>query len=211
MSKPERLNDIGPEDKSKKSDNSASKIIMMNIVTTAIVCSVFIGVFFMMQKSMMSQQLATNTESEMSIDAEVADDEVEKGIILDLGDFTMNLADASQKRYLKVAVALEVSKTEADIMALSGAGEAEKSGGHGGHGGGAPAVDSAKKIVEEMEHYKPAIRDAVITIMTSKVADELATTTGKELAKDQIKEAVDAVFAGEREVIRVSFGQFIIQ
>lgn len=211
MSKPERLNDIRPEEK-KQPDNSASKIIMMNIVTTAIVCSVFIGVFFMMQKSMINQQLATNTESEMSIDAEIADDEIEKGIILDLGDFTMNLADASQKRYLKVAVALEVSKTEEDIMALSGVDEAQaKHGGHGGHGAAAPAVDSAKKIVEEMEHYKPAIRDAVITIMTSKVADELATTTGKELAKDQIKEAVDAVFAGEREVIRVSFGQFIIQ
>lgn len=210
MSKPERLNDIRPEEKPKKADNSASKIIMMNIVTTAIVCSVFIGVFFMMQKSMIDQQMSANTESEMSIDAEVADDEVEKGIILDLGEFTMNLADPAQKRYLKVAVALEVSKTEADIMALNGAAAPAK-GGHGGHGAEAPAVDSTKKIVEEMEHYKPAIRDAVITIMTSKVADELATTTGKELAKDQIKEAVDAVFAGEREVIRVSFGQFIIQ
>lgn len=209
MSKPERLNDIRPEEKPKKADNSASKIIMMNIVTTAIVCSVFIGVFFMMQKSMIDQQMSASTESEMSVDAEVADDEVEKGIILDLGEFTMNLADPAQKRYLKVAVALEVSKTEADIMALNDAAPAK--GGHGGHGAEAPAVDSTKKIIEEMEHYKPAIRDAVITIMTSKVADELSTTTGKELAKDQIKEAVDAVFAGEREVIRVSFGQFIIQ
>ena len=62
-----------------------------------------------------------------------------------------------------------------------------------------------------MEHFKPAIRDAVITTLSSKMADELSSTTGKELAKDQIKEAVDAIFAGEREVIRVSFGQFIIQ
>lgn len=209
MSKPEKMEDTKPNDKAAKNDGSATKIILMNIITTAIVCSVFIGVFFIMQKSMINQHLTnTATQEEMSMDEEVADDEVEKGIILDLGEFTMNLADASQKRYLKVAVALEITKTEADIAALSGAGEA-KSGGHG-HGA-APAEDPAKKIAEEMEHYKPAIRDSVITIMTSKVADELATTTGKELAKDQIKEAVDAVFAGEREVIRVSFGEFIIQ
>jgi flagellar basal body-associated protein FliL len=34
---------------------------------------------------------------------------------------------------------------------------------------------------------------------------------GKEEAKEQIKEAVNAIFAGEREVLRVSFGNFIIQ
>ena len=34
---------------------------------------------------------------------------------------------------------------------------------------------------------------------------------GKELVKEQITEDVNAIFAGEREVIRVNFGQFIIQ
>ena len=62
-----------------------------------------------------------------------------------------------------------------------------------------------------MEQYKPAIRDAVITVLTSKTSDELATTAGKELAKQQIAESVNGIFDGEREVIRVSFGQFIMQ
>ena len=62
-----------------------------------------------------------------------------------------------------------------------------------------------------MAQYKPAIRDAVITALSSKTAEELATAPGKELAKEQIMNDVNAIFAGEREVLRVSFGQFIIQ
>ena len=37
------------------------------------------------------------------------------------------------------------------------------------------------------------------------------TAAGKELVKEQITEDVNAIFAGQREVLRVSFGQFIIQ
>ena len=39
----------------------------------------------------------------------------------------------------------------------------------------------------------------------------LSTTAGKELAKEQIADEINSIFAGEREVLRVSFGQFIIQ
>ena len=41
--------------------------------------------------------------------------------------------------------------------------------------------------------------------------DKLYDRAMKELVKEQIAEDVNAIFAGEREVIRVSFGQFIIQ
>ena len=68
------------------------------------------------------------------------------------------------------------------------------------------------KIIEaEMAQYKPAIRDAVISNFSSKTADEVMTSAGKELVKEQITEDVNAIFAGQREVLRVSFGQFIIQ
>lgn len=206
MAKPEKTEDIKPIEEKKPSDNSASKIILMNIITTSVVCAIFVGIFFTMQKSMLTQQKNIINQQEELEDAEVADDEVEKGIILDLGEFTMNLSDPTPK-YLKVAVALEVTKTESDMQILNASSKSSEGEKHGE----AISDDSAKKIVDEMEHYKPAIRDAVITILSSKVSDELSTTTGKELAKDQIKDAVDAVFAGEREVIRVSFGQFIIQ
>ena len=68
-----------------------------------------------------------------------------------------------------------------------------------------------KAVEMEMAQYKPAIRDAIITTLSSKTSSEVATTVGKELVKEQIAQDVNAIFAGTREVIRVSFGQFIIQ
>ena len=107
---------------------------------------------------------------------------------------------------MKANVAIEITNPEPAVQE-----EAPKaSGGHGGHGEAA-APDPKAAIVAEMEQYKPAIRDSVITVLTSKTSDELATTAGKELAKQQIAEAVNGIFDGEREVIRVSFGQFIMQ
>ena len=66
-------------------------------------------------------------------------------------------------------------------------------------------------IQKEMNQYKPAIRDAVITNLSSKTSTELATAAGKELAKEQITNDINSILGGEREVLRVSFGQFIIQ
>ena len=62
-----------------------------------------------------------------------------------------------------------------------------------------------------MAQYKPAIRDAIITTLSSKSSAELSTVAGKELAKEQISDAVNGVLAGDRDVLRVSFGDFIIQ
>ena len=130
-----------------------------------------------------------------------------KGIIVDLGDFILNLCDESQKKYLKVNVALEVTKKDTDFPEQV----ETKGGGHGGHGEAAAPVDPMEAIQKEMNQYKPAIRDAIITNLSSKTSSELATAAGKELAKEQITNDINSILGGEREVIRVSFGQFIIQ
>ena len=88
--------------------------------------------------------------------------------------------------------------------------EAPKSSGHG-HGAAPAPVDPMEAIQKEMNQYKPAIRDAVITNLSSKTSAELASAAGKELAKEQISNDINSILAGEREVLRVSFGQFIIQ
>ena len=110
---------------------------------------------------------------------------------------------------MKANVALELSKlpTDPDLSASQAPAEG---GGHGGHGGG-EAADPMKAIELEMAQYKPAIRDAILTTLSSKTSSEVSTTVGKELVKEQIAQDVNAIFAGTREVIRVSFGQFIIQ
>ena len=98
-----------------------------------------------------------------------------------------------------------MSKKETDFPE-----ESAKGGGGHGHGEAAP-VDPIAAIQAEMNQYKPAIRDAVITNLSSKTSSELSTAAGKELSKEQITNDINAILGGEREVLRVSFGQFIIQ
>ena len=157
--------------------------------------------------SMLEQKISNIqvTTEELS-EEESAEDEIQKGIIVDLGDFTLNLCDEAQKKYLRVNVAIEVSKKDTDFPKE----EEQKSGGHG-HGAAPAPVDPMEAVQKEMYQYKHAIRDAVITNLSSKTSAELASAAGKELAKEQILNDVNSILAGEREVLRVSFGQFIMQ
>lgn len=215
MAKPEQPKDIKPKTegeaapKTKKPIDENMKVIVINLATTVLICVLFLSVNYVLQASLLNSKLA-NLSASASADGTTADtadsgednsSDVQKGFILDLGDFILNLSDASPRKYLKVNVALEVSNKPEDAQA-----EAPKKS-EGGEGGGA----AASPLEAEMAQFKPAIRDAVITTLSSKTAAEVSTVAGKELAKEQISEAVNGLFAGEREVLRVSFGQFIIQ
>ncbi len=209
MAKPNQPKDIKPQadEKSAGANNSLGRIIAINLVTTILICIIVFVI------NMISMQKVLNKVESISIangtaeEAETVGEEIERGLIVDMGEFTMNLADINPRRYLKVNVALELSKTDTDKQALANAKGQESAGGHGASAG----IDPMKTIEEEMNQFKPAIRDAIITTLSSKTSDELATVPGKELAKEQISEAVDAIFNGDREVMRVSFGQFIMQ
>ncbi len=186
-----------------------TKFLIMTIASIVIMFIVFAGVNYIIMENLISQKISTlNISQEELAEDDGAEDEIQKGIIVDLGDFILNLCDENQKKYLKVNVALEVSKKDTDFPEQT---EEKGGGGHGGHGAAPAPVDPMEAIQKEMNQYKPAIRDAVITNLSSKTSTELATAAGKELAKEQITNDVNAILGGEREVLRVSFGQFIIQ
>lgn len=186
-----------------------TKFLIMTIASIVIMFIVFAGVNYVVMENLISQKIgALNLSQEELGEDEGSEDEIQKGIIVDLGDFILNLCDESQKKYLKVNVAIEVTKKDTDFPEEAAS---AKSGGHGGHGEAAPAADPMEAIQKEMNQYKPAIRDAVITNLSSKTSTELATAAGKELSKEQITNDINAILGGEREVLRVSFGQFIIQ
>ena len=211
MAKPNDSKDMKPKENGdlvKVPLDNNLKLVLINILSTVLICILLIGINYFLQESLLNKKLAQlNTEENAEENfAPENDEEVQKGIILDLGDFILNLNDASQKKYLKVNVALELSRIPTD-PSLEKSDESKKEGGHGG----GEAEDPMKVIEAEMAQYKPAIRDAVISNFSSKTADEVMTAAGKELVKEQITEDVNAIFAGQREVIRVSFGQFIIQ
>ena len=208
MAKPTQAKEPEIKEKDVKPEGGGFNQILINVITTTIVCIIFIGVNYFLQSNLLTSQLKTVTAQQAAEEDSENLDRPEKGIVLDLGDFTMNLSDIEPRRYLKANVAIEITNPEPIAVEEP----KKESGGHGGHGGhGAPAPDPKADLIAEMEQYKPAIRDSVITVLTSKTSDELATTAGKELAKQQIAEAVNGIFDGEREVIRVSFGQFIMQ
>lgn len=184
-----------------------TKFLIMTLASIVIMFIVFAGVNYVIMENLISQKISALPTSQEELDESGDEDEVQKGIIVDLGDFILNLCDESQKKYLKVNVALEVTKKDTDFPEQV----ETKGGGHGGHGEAAAAVDPMEAIQKEMNQYKPAIRDAVITNLSSKTSSELATAAGKELAKEQITNDINSILGGEREVIRVSFGQFIIQ
>ncbi|MDD3149656.1 MAG: flagellar basal body-associated FliL family protein [Candidatus Gastranaerophilales bacterium] len=192
----------------------STKFLIINTITTVVICMIFMGTNYFIQDNLLSTKLSKISNLIGVGDEEetvVEEEEIERGHVIDLGEFILNLSDPTHRRYLKVNVAIEISKTQADIDAIQA--PAQKSGGHGGHG--APAANSAETLMGmievEMKQYKPFVRDAIISTLSSKTAEELSSVAGKELAKEQIKEAVDAIFAGDREVLRVSFGDFIIQ
>jgi len=191
-------------------NNDLTKFLIMTLASIVIMFIVFAGVNYFIMENLITQKIAGIQATEEELDeGDGEEDEIQKGIIVDLGDFILNLCDENQKRYLKVNVAIEVSKKDTDFPAVD---EKEKSGGHGGHGeSAAPAADPLAEIQAEMNQYKPAIRDAVITNLSSKTSAELSTAAGKELAKEQITNDINSILGGEREVLRVSFGQFIIQ
>ena len=170
--------------------------------------AVFFGVMYFTMNNMLEQKISKiQVTTEELEEGEASADEIQKGIIVDLGDFILNLCDETQKKYLKVNVAIEVTQKETDFPKET---ETSKSSGHG-HGAAPAPVDPMEVIQKEMNQYKPAIRDAVITNLSSKTSAELASAAGKELAKEQISNDINSILAGEREVLRVSFGQFIIQ
>ena len=215
MVRPTKPKDIKPKAEitsvstgGESSGTGGNKVMIINIVMTMLICTIFLSANYFMQDKLLSAKLKSTVAgqggdsqgNEMS-DSVDGEQKVERGIILDLGEFILNLGDFKAKKYLKINVALELTKlpTDPDPEAKS----------KGGHGEG--AVDPSKELEEKFSQYKPAIRDAVISTLSSKTAEELSSTAGKELAKEQITEAVNAVFDGEREVLRVSFGNFIIQ
>ncbi len=199
------------EDKNldKKLELNSNTMLMLNNAVMIIVIVVSMIVMYVLLDHSFTKKIAQLAPQQ---DAEISqeDDEArQEGILLDLGEFILNLADTAHRRYLKVGIAMELSKTEDEILAAANAQSAKPSGGHG-HGA-EPAPDPTALIIAEMERYKPAIRDAVISVLSNKTSDELATPTGKEIAKEEILEMVNNIFEGQREVMRVSFGQFIIQ
>lgn len=195
------------DDKDEKNPNdkmhfelTPNMMMIINNIVMIIVVVVSLSIMYVLLETSFTKKISQIVPEEEMAETD-AIDERQEGILLDLGEFILNLSDTVHRRYLKVGVAMELSKTEEEMNM-----QAPQKGGHNEE-----AIDPNAAIAGEMERYKPAIRDAIISVLSNKTSDELSTPTGKEIAKEEILEMVNNIFEGQREVLRVSFGQFIIQ
>ena len=199
------------KDLGKKPMEPGMLMLISNTVMLLVILVAFFVMYMLFNSSMDKklQAIAPDQEQEQIEEDEQETVKKEDGILLELEDTILNLSDSPARKYLKVGVAMEISKTNEEIEAIHAAANAKPSGGHG-HGA-APAADPNVEIIATIERYKPIIKDAIISVLSSKTSDELLSQTGKEIAKEEIAESVNAIFEGKRNVMRVSFGQFVIQ
>ena len=80
-----------------------NKFLIISLVSTVILCVVFAGVNYVVMENLLSQKISNiKVSTEELEEGEGAEDVIQKGIIVDLGDFILNLCDEAQKKYLKV-------------------------------------------------------------------------------------------------------------
>ena len=79
-----------------------TKFLIMTLASIVIMFIVFAGVNYVIMEHLISQKISALPASQEELADDSGDeDEVQKGIIVDLGDFILNLCDESQKKYLK--------------------------------------------------------------------------------------------------------------
>ena len=93
-----------------------NKFLIISLLSTLILCIVFAGINYFVMENLLTQKISKiNVSQEELADEEDTGDEIQHGIVVDLGDFILNLCDEAQKKYLKVNVAIEVSQKDTDF------------------------------------------------------------------------------------------------
>lgn len=105
-----------------------------------------------------------------------------------------NLADQDGFRYLKAQIVVEFALPGEKPESLTG------------------EAYQKKQEEFESEHVSelPRIEDAITFVLTSKTAQELVTSEGKDRLKDELKTSIGGIIK-ENEIREVYFTQFIIQ
>jgi flagellar FliL protein len=140
-------------------------------------------------------------EEALEPDPHAEDEEEEHYERVELENIIVNLSENAS--FLKVKIAMEVN---AEVLhgGHAASGGAEGGGGHGGGGdSGLPGV---------LGEREPMVRDAIIRILSSKLASEVLSVEGKEALKEELVDAInEAVATDEPLVVSVYFTDFIIQ
>ena len=155
-------------DKSEKKDAAAGgKKRPPMMVIMAVLAVLVLGTAFMVVQKASAKQRGGGVKK------------VEKGPVLPLDEFLVNLSDPGSDHFLKVTVGLELNKAKG-------------------------------KSAEGLKEQTPAIRDAVLTALSSQSRDAVTPIKGREKLKAEIKKNVNEAL-GEDDVQGVYFTNFVTQ
>lgn len=128
----------------------------------------------------------------------------------DLGTYVVNLSEATS--FLKAHILVEFDNVVVEKQMKHPEGEeaaAEEGGGEhgGGEKGGGPAP-----LPEFMAKREIQVKDTLLRVLSSKKADDVLTSEGKERLKEELIEGLnEAVGLEEPPLTGVYFTEFIIQ
>jgi flagellar protein FliL len=127
---------------------------------------------------------------------------------VELDSFIVNLADSGN--FLKTTILIEY---DPKLITLGDHGDG---GGGGGHGGGASGGEEGGggggSLPGVLGKRLPMIRDAVITVLSSKKGEDLLSVAGKEALKEELVETInEAIGLDDPPVIAVYFQDFVVQ
>jgi flagellar protein FliL len=135
------------------------------------------------------------------------------GAMYQMGTKVVNLADPGGLRYLQVAIVLELhpelgaylAEQDAAMGTAPAGGEAPA----GGHGEAASAADTGSTS-SALDSRRPIIDDAVMTALSSKRFNDIATIKGKQALKEELITAINKAL-GVPGVLNVYFTEFVVQ
>jgi flagellar FliL protein len=128
------------------------------------------------------------------------------GVMYPLDSKAVNLAEPGGLRYLQAAIVLEFRP-----LATTTDTEGQAESGGGGHGEAeAGEVDPHADFKAEIDQRRPVIDDIVMTILSSKTFNEIATVEGKQALKEELMTAINDAL-GYPAVMNVYFTEFIVQ
>lgn len=150
-------------------------------------------------------------EGEAAEHEEKVHEEVKHLETADLGTFVVNLSEATSFLKAHILVEFDNAIVEKQMKPHGEGGEGAKEEGGGGHGGGEKAGGAAP-LPEFMAHREVQIKDTLLRVLSSKKAEDVLTSDGKERLKEELIEGLnEAVALEEPPLTAVFFTEFIIQ
>ncbi len=142
------------------------------------------------QSTAMAQQQATGQQPGMYVQPGQA----LQGIMYSLDTKVVNLAEPGGLRYLQTTIVLEFWPSIPNYSSLQGE---ERT----------TAEDQFRSKIDEV---RPKIDDAVMTVLSSKTYDEIASIEGKQALKQELMDAINNLF-GYEALMNVYFTEFLVQ